>query len=178
MSIKTSLIMSAIAAISPSFMPRVVTAGVPRRIPLAFEVRRLLEVPSHAHRDRRPVVRVPPILEVRGVPQVAIVALKEDLISIEETNTFTAAQRAQARANISSVLKGQIYGLTLSTPGSSTGFNTAPGEAMVAATALGSSVSSAKPRLNTSGSAPHASAAAFIEGAATASSKKPPAVVR
>ncbi len=33
-------------------------------------------------------------------PQVAIVALKEDLISIEEANGFTAAQRAQARANI------------------------------------------------------------------------------
>jgi hypothetical protein len=34
------------------------------------------------------------------VPQVAIVALKEDLISIEEANTFTATQQAQVRANI------------------------------------------------------------------------------
>src|SRR5882724_1811044 len=34
------------------------------------------------------------------VPQVAIVALKEDLISIEEANAFTAAQQSQARANI------------------------------------------------------------------------------
>jgi hypothetical protein len=33
-------------------------------------------------------------------PQVAIVALKEDLISIEEANTFTTAQQYQARANI------------------------------------------------------------------------------
>ncbi|ERF85435.1 hypothetical protein JQ559_01040 [Bradyrhizobium viridifuturi] len=33
-------------------------------------------------------------------PQVAIVALREDLISIEEANNFTAAQRAQARTNI------------------------------------------------------------------------------
>ncbi|WP_050383872.1 hypothetical protein [Bradyrhizobium pachyrhizi] len=33
-------------------------------------------------------------------PQVAIVALKEDLISIEEANNFGTAQRAQARANI------------------------------------------------------------------------------
>lgn len=35
------------------------------------------------------------------VPQVAIVALKEDLISVEEANSFTAAQQAQARSNIS-----------------------------------------------------------------------------
>jgi hypothetical protein len=34
------------------------------------------------------------------VPQVAIVALKEDLISVEEANVFTAAQKYQARANI------------------------------------------------------------------------------
>lgn len=34
------------------------------------------------------------------VPQVAVVALKEDLISIEEANSFSAAQQAQARTNI------------------------------------------------------------------------------
>jgi hypothetical protein len=34
------------------------------------------------------------------VPQVAVVALKEDLISVEEANGFTATQQAQARANI------------------------------------------------------------------------------
>lgn len=34
------------------------------------------------------------------VPQVAIVALKEDLISVEEANGFSAAQQAQARSNI------------------------------------------------------------------------------
>ncbi len=34
------------------------------------------------------------------VPQVAIVALKGDLISVEEANSFTAAQQAQARTNI------------------------------------------------------------------------------
>lgn len=33
-------------------------------------------------------------------PQVAIVALKEDLISIEEANNFTTAQQAQARSNV------------------------------------------------------------------------------
>ncbi|VIO77381.1 hypothetical protein [Bradyrhizobium ivorense] len=35
-----------------------------------------------------------------AIPQVAIVALKEDLISIEEANSFTAAQQRQARTNI------------------------------------------------------------------------------
>src|SRR5882724_11042646 len=35
MSMRTSLIMSAMAAISGSRIPRVVTAGVPRRMPLA-----------------------------------------------------------------------------------------------------------------------------------------------
>ena len=34
------------------------------------------------------------------VPQIAVVALKEDLISIEEANAFTAAQQAQIRTNI------------------------------------------------------------------------------
>lgn len=36
-------------------------------------------------------------------PQVAVVALKEDLISIQEANAFTAAQKSQARTNILSV---------------------------------------------------------------------------
>jgi hypothetical protein len=35
-----------------------------------------------------------------ALPQVAIVALKEDLISVEEANGFTATQQAQARQNI------------------------------------------------------------------------------
>lgn len=34
------------------------------------------------------------------VPQVAIVALKEDLLSIEEANTFTATQQSQGRVNL------------------------------------------------------------------------------
>jgi hypothetical protein len=34
------------------------------------------------------------------VPQVAIVALKEDLISVEEANSFSSTQQAQARSNI------------------------------------------------------------------------------
>jgi len=35
-----------------------------------------------------------------ATPNVAIVAVKEDLISLDEANAFTAAQMAQARANI------------------------------------------------------------------------------
>src|SRR6202035_4001896 len=35
-----------------------------------------------------------------SAPQVAIVALKEDLISIEEANAFSPAQQAQARSNL------------------------------------------------------------------------------
>jgi hypothetical protein len=34
------------------------------------------------------------------VPQVAVVALKEDFISVEEANAFTTAQQAQIRTNI------------------------------------------------------------------------------
>lgn len=51
-----------------------------------------------------------------AAPQVAIVAIKEDMISVEEANSFTAAQQAQARANIGvpSILRGYISGLTLS----------------------------------------------------------------
>lgn len=41
-------------------------------------------------------------------PQVAIVALKEDLISVEESNSFTATQRARARANIDVLKKNYI----------------------------------------------------------------------
>lgn len=35
-----------------------------------------------------------------AAPQVAVVAIKESLISIEEANSFTSAQQAQARTNI------------------------------------------------------------------------------
>jgi hypothetical protein len=35
-----------------------------------------------------------------AAPQIAIVALKEDMISVEEANSFTATQQAQARTNI------------------------------------------------------------------------------
>ncbi|WP_441237490.1 hypothetical protein [Bradyrhizobium sp. 930_D9_N1_4] len=41
-------------------------------------------------------------------PNVAIVGVKEDLISIEETNAFTATQMAQARANIGVTKKNYL----------------------------------------------------------------------
>ncbi|WP_249139676.1 hypothetical protein [Bradyrhizobium japonicum] len=51
------------------------------------------------------------------IPLVAVVALKEDLISIEESNSFTTAQQAQARSNIGvtaigAANVGQIPGTT------------------------------------------------------------------
>ncbi|MBC9876336.1 hypothetical protein G8O24_03115 [Bradyrhizobium sp. INPA01-394B] len=43
-----------------------------------------------------------------AAPNVAIVAVKEDLISIEEPSAFTAAQMAQARANLGVTKKNYI----------------------------------------------------------------------
>lgn len=40
------------------------------------------------------------------VPTVAIVALKEDIISIQEANSFTTAQKSQARTNIGAAQSG------------------------------------------------------------------------
>jgi hypothetical protein len=63
-------------------------------------------------------------------PQVAIVALKEDLISVEEANAFSVAQRKQARSNISALLRGsKPFGLTLSVVGGTGNFAIAAGEA-------------------------------------------------
>jgi hypothetical protein len=42
-----------------------------------------------------------------AAPQVAITALKEDLISVDEANVFTAAQQAQAKANLAVPAAGQ-----------------------------------------------------------------------
>jgi hypothetical protein len=64
-----------------------------------------------------------------AAPQVAIVAIKADLLSVEEANSFTAAQRQQARDNITVGLRGRLAGLTLSTAGSSATFGIALGEA-------------------------------------------------
>jgi hypothetical protein len=62
-------------------------------------------------------------------PQISVVALAEDLISVEVANSFTATQKAQARINIAAVLRGQLWGLTLSTAGASATFSVAAGEA-------------------------------------------------
>lgn len=50
------------------------------------------------------------------VPQVSVVALKEDLISIEVAQSFTAAQQAQARTNIGAI--GPLLLNTLTASGS------------------------------------------------------------
>lgn len=47
-----------------------------------------------------------------AIPQVAVVAIKEDLISIEEPNSFTATQKLQARSNIDAT--GRIKALVSS----------------------------------------------------------------
>lgn len=43
-----------------------------------------------------------------AAPNVAVVGIKEDLISIEEANSFTAMQKARARANIDVLKKNYI----------------------------------------------------------------------
>jgi hypothetical protein len=42
-----------------------------------------------------------------AIPQVAIIGIKEDLISIEEANSFTATQQARAMANLGLILPPQ-----------------------------------------------------------------------
>lgn len=49
-----------------------------------------------------------------ATPQVAVVALKEDLISVEEVNSFTAVQQAQARTNIAAIGKLNLVVITAS----------------------------------------------------------------
>lgn len=43
-----------------------------------------------------------------AAPQVAVVALKEDLLSVEEANSFTANQKARARANLGVLKKNYL----------------------------------------------------------------------
>lgn len=50
-------------------------------------------------------------------PNVGFVELRETSLSPDEDNTFTATQRAQLRKNISSGIKGRLFGLTLSASG-------------------------------------------------------------
>jgi len=55
-----------------------------------------------------------------AAPQVAVVALKEDLLSVEEANGFTAAQQAQARANIAAAATPGNWTRTVLSSGSGT----------------------------------------------------------
>ncbi|WP_315729031.1 hypothetical protein [Bradyrhizobium sp. SZCCHNS2015] len=54
------------------------------------------------------------------VPQVAVVGLAEDLISIETANSFTATQQAQARANIAAASTPAMWTRTVLAGGSGT----------------------------------------------------------
>ncbi|MGJ5036976.1 hypothetical protein [Bradyrhizobium sp. HKCCYLR1023] len=55
-----------------------------------------------------------------AAPQVAIVALKEDLVSIEEANVFTSTQQAQARSNIAAAAGPGNWTRSVLTSGSGT----------------------------------------------------------
>lgn len=72
-----------------------------------------------------------------AAPQVAIVALKEDLLSIEEDNALTTTQQNRAQKNIGlpAALLGYLAGLTMSTAGASTTFTVAAGVATDSTTA-------------------------------------------
>jgi hypothetical protein len=61
-----------------------------------------------------------------SVPQVAIVALKEDIISVEESNSFSVAQQTQARGNIGAAASPATFTRTVLTSGSGT-YNTPAG---------------------------------------------------
>jgi hypothetical protein len=55
-----------------------------------------------------------------AVPQVAIVGLKEDLLSIEEANGFTSTQQAQGRANLAAASTPANWTRTVLTGGAGT----------------------------------------------------------
>jgi len=63
------------------------------------------------------------------VPQVAIVALKEDLLSIEEANSFTSTQQSQGRSNLGAAYNANpTFDVFLGSPTGSS--NTSTGQAM------------------------------------------------
>jgi hypothetical protein len=67
-------------------------------------------------------------------PQVAIVALKEDLISVEEANSFTTAQQTQARNNINASAPTRT--ITVLPSGSGT-YTVPPGSKAISIFAIG-----------------------------------------
>jgi hypothetical protein len=71
------------------------------------------------------------LINFSTVPNVAIVGIKEDLISIEEANSFTAAQLNQAQRNLAlaAILRNYIASLQMSAAGSSATFTVGAGVA-------------------------------------------------
>ena len=67
-----------------------------------------------------------------SAPSVSVIAIKEDLLALDEANSFTPTQQNQAQRNlgIPSILQGYIAGLTLSTAGSSATFSVSSGVAV------------------------------------------------
>src|SRR5579872_5285060 len=67
-----------------------------------------------------------------AAPSVSVVAVKEDLLALDEANSFTAIQQNQAQRNLGlpAILQGYIAGLTLSTAGSSATFSISSGVAV------------------------------------------------
>jgi hypothetical protein len=61
-------------------------------------------------------------------PNVGIVQAVQDTLEIENTGSFSATQRRQARTNISAILRGHLSGMALSTAGASSSFQVAEGE--------------------------------------------------
>ncbi|WP_298255843.1 hypothetical protein [Bradyrhizobium sp.] len=64
-----------------------------------------------------------------AAPNVSVVGLAEDLVSIEVANAFTATQQNQAQKNLGvpAIMRSYLAGLTLSTAGSSATFSIAAG---------------------------------------------------
>lgn len=62
-------------------------------------------------------------------PQVAITIAPDDVLAFDDAMTLTSVQQAQARSNLAVPIQGYIFGLTLSTAGSSNGFGIAAGQA-------------------------------------------------
>jgi hypothetical protein len=65
-----------------------------------------------------------------GIKDVTNDIQAKNYILTDAANTFTLAQKIQARSNIDVSLKGYLFGLTLSTAGSSATFSIAAGEAV------------------------------------------------
>lgn len=64
-----------------------------------------------------------------GTKDIFIGLPSSKTLSVDSANTFTAAQRTQARRNLNAVLKGQLFGLVLSAAGASSSFGITVGEA-------------------------------------------------